>query len=53
MNLKKILVLSAVAIVLFLLITEPEQSAEAVLAVLGWIGVAINALIRFIRRLFA
>ncbi|MFI6101735.1 hypothetical protein ACIA8G_39825 [Lentzea sp. NPDC051213] len=53
MNLKKVLVLAGVALVLFLLITQPEQSASAVQQVLGWLRQGAESIITFIRSLFA
>ncbi|WP_112230455.1 hypothetical protein [Lentzea atacamensis] len=51
-NLKKVLVLAAVALVLFLLITRPEESASAVQQVLGWLRQGAESIITFIRSLF-
>lgn len=51
-NLKKVLVLAAVALVLFLLITRPEESAGAVQTVLGWLRDGAESIITFIRSLF-
>lgn len=51
-NLKKVLVLAAVALVLFLLITRPEESAGAVQTVLGWLREGAESIITFIRSLF-
>jgi hypothetical protein len=52
-NLKKVLVLASVALVLFLLITQPEQSASAVQQVLSWLRQGAESIITFIRSLFA
>lgn len=52
MNLKKILVLACVALVLFLLITEPVWSAQKVQQILHFLWTVANALITFIRSLF-
>ncbi|WP_237048333.1 hypothetical protein [Lentzea guizhouensis] len=52
MNLKKVLVLAGVALVLFLLITQPEESASAVQTVLGWLRQGAESIITFIRSLF-
>ncbi|MFC3893240.1 hypothetical protein ACFOWZ_17345 [Lentzea rhizosphaerae] len=52
MNLKKVLVLAGVALVLFLLITQPEQSAAAVQQVLGWLRQGAESIITFVRSLF-
>lgn len=52
-NLKKVLVLAAVGMVLFLLLTEPEQSASAVQQVLSWLRQGAESIITFIRSLFS
>lgn len=52
MNLKKILVLMGVALALFLLATQPEQSANAVQQVLSWLRQGAESIITFIRSLF-
>ncbi len=51
-NLKKVLVLAVVALVLFLLITRPEESASAVQTVLGWLREGAESIITFVRSLF-
>ncbi|MFD1150936.1 hypothetical protein [Saccharothrix hoggarensis] len=53
MNVKKVVTLAAVALVLFLLITEPDQSAEAVKTALGWLRSGAESIITFVRSLFA
>ncbi|MGH3439935.1 MAG: hypothetical protein ACRDRN_26265 [Sciscionella sp.] len=53
MNAKKAVVLVVVALVLFFLITQPTQSAHAVTNVLGWLKQAAEAVILFVRSLFA
>ena len=50
---KKIMVLIVVAFVLFYLITQPVQSANAVHDVLGWLRDAADAIITFLKQLFA
>lgn len=52
MNLKKVLVLAGVALVLFLLITEPEWSAQKVQQILDLLWTIGNAFITFVRSLF-
>ena len=52
MNLKKILTLAGVALALFLLITQPEWSAQKVLQILDLLWTVANAFITFIRSLF-
>lgn len=53
MNVKKVVTLAAVALVLFLLITQPNESAEAVRTALGWLQSGAESLITFVRSLFA
>ena len=52
-NTKKVVVLAAVALVLFLLITRPVESADAVSQVLAWLRQGAEAIITFVRSLFA
>ncbi|WP_168211534.1 hypothetical protein [Actinosynnema sp. ALI-1.44] len=53
MNLKKILLLAVVALLVFYLITQPTQSANAVQSVLGWLRDGAEAIITFVKSLFA
>jgi hypothetical protein len=50
---KKAIILVAVALVLFYVITQPTQAAEAVQGILGWLRDGAEALITFMRNLFA
>lgn len=52
MNLKKILTFAFVALVLFLLIKEPEMLAGAIQQVLSWLRQGAESIITFIRSLF-
>jgi hypothetical protein len=52
-SLKKILIVGVVALVLFFLITQPLQSADAVHNVLGWLKMGAEAIVTFIRSLFS
>jgi hypothetical protein len=52
-NAKKVATLAAVALVLFLLITQPVESAAAVQQVLAWLRQGAEAIITFLRSLFA
>ncbi|GGP49769.1 hypothetical protein [Saccharothrix coeruleofusca] len=52
MNVKKVVTLAAVALALFLLITQPDESAAAVRQVLQWLREAAEAVITFFRSLF-
>jgi hypothetical protein len=52
-NVKKVVTLAAVALVLFLLITQPEESAGAVKTGLGWLESGAESIITFVRSLFA
>ncbi|MBA0124919.1 hypothetical protein H0B56_05125 [Haloechinothrix sp. YIM 98757] len=51
-NLKKALIVGAVGLVLFFLISQPTESASAVHAVLGWLQEGAEALVTFVRALF-
>ncbi|GAA3864528.1 hypothetical protein GCM10022243_33600 [Saccharothrix violaceirubra] len=53
MNIKKVLTLAAVALVLFFLITQPDQSAQTVKGILGWLRTGAESIITFVRSLFA
>jgi hypothetical protein len=52
-NAKKIVLLAVVALLLFYLITQPQQSADAVQAVLGALRDGAEAIITFVKSLFA
>ncbi|WP_169733954.1 hypothetical protein [Crossiella equi] len=52
MNLKKILIFAGVALVLFLLITQPTQAADGVTGILGTLRGAAESIITFVRSLF-
>jgi hypothetical protein len=52
-NAKKIVTLVVVALLLFYLITQPQQSANAVHSVLGWLRDGAEAIITFVKSLFA
>jgi hypothetical protein len=52
-NAKKVATLAVVALVLFLLITQPVESAAAVQQVLAWLRQGAEAIITFLRSLFA
>lgn len=53
MNVKKVLLLAVVALLVFYLITQPTQSANAVHSVLGWLRDGADAIITFVKSLFA
>ena len=53
MNVKKIVLLAVIALLLFYLITQPTQSANAVQTILGWLRDGAEAIITFIRGVFA
>ena len=53
MNAKKVLLLVGVALVLFYVITQPTQAADAVQGILGWLEDGAEAIITFMRNLFA
>jgi hypothetical protein len=50
---KKAIILVAVALVLFYVITQPTQAASAVQGLLGWLKDGAEAIITFMRNLFA
>lgn len=53
MDVKKILILAGVAIVLFYVITQPNSAANAVQGIFGWLRDGAEAIITFLRSLFA
>jgi hypothetical protein len=53
LNLKKILTFAGVGLLLFFLIAEPSQAAQLVKNILGTLREAAEALITFVRQLFA
>lgn len=53
MNLRKVIIILVVAFVLFFLITQPTQSAGVVTNVLNWLKSGAEAIITFVRSLFA
>jgi hypothetical protein len=50
---KKAMILVGVALVLFYVITQPTAAAEAVQGLLGWLQDGAEAIITFMRSLFA
>jgi hypothetical protein len=52
-NAKKLITLVAVAFVLFFLITQPHESATVVDTVLNWLKNGAQAIITFVKTLFA
>ncbi|WP_216205953.1 hypothetical protein [Amycolatopsis aidingensis] len=52
-GIKKILIVGAVALVLFLLISQPNQSAEAVRTALGWLRDGAEAIVTFVENVFS
>lgn len=53
MNAKKIVTLVIVALVLFFLIAQPDQAADAVTNILDWLKSAAQAVITFVRNVFS
>ena len=53
MNAKKLITLLVVAFVLFFLISQPHESATAVDNVLNWLKSGANAIVTFVKALFA
>jgi hypothetical protein len=52
-NAKKIILLAVVALLLFYLVTQPQQSADAVQSLLGALRDGAEAIITFVKSLFA
>ncbi|WP_007024748.1 hypothetical protein [Saccharomonospora iraqiensis] len=52
-GLKKVLIFGAVALVLFLLVSRPTESAETVRSALSWLRDGAEAIITFFQSLFA
>jgi hypothetical protein len=52
-NIKKFLIVGVVALVLFFLISRPEESADAVRMALGWLRDGAEAIVTFVQSLFA
>jgi cell shape-determining protein MreC len=52
-NMKKVVIVAVVALVLFFLITRPTQSADVVHNILGWLRNGAEAIVTFVRSLFA
>ena len=52
-NLKKLIIILVVAFVLFFLISQPTQSATVVTNILNWLKSGAEAIITFVRSLFA
>lgn len=53
MDAKKAMILVVVALVLFYVITQPTQAANAVQGLLGWLKDGAEAIITFMKNLFA
>ena len=51
-NAKKILIIGGVVLVLFFLISRPNESAEAVQTFLGWLQDGAEGIITFFKALF-
>jgi len=52
-NAKKLVTLLVVAFVLFFLISQPQESATAVHNVLNWLKGGADAVVTFVKSLFA
>lgn len=52
MDAKKLAVLAALALVLFFVITNPGQAADAVHTILGWAADGANQIFSFLEHLF-
>lgn len=53
MNVKKIVLITAVAFVLFYMVTAPTQAADAAQGAFRWLGDSAEAVIVFVRGVFA
>lgn len=53
MNAKKVAIVAGVALVLFYVISQPNQAAEGVQGLFGWLRDGAEAIITFLRSLFA
>ncbi|MGQ0840152.1 hypothetical protein [Actinokineospora sp.] len=53
MNAKKAVILVGVALVLFYVITQPTQAGDAVQSLFGWLREGAEAIITFLKNLFA
>jgi hypothetical protein len=53
MNAKKAIILIVIALVLFYVITQPAQAAEAVQGIFGWLKDGAEAIIEFMKSLFS
>ncbi len=53
MDIKKIVILAGAGIILFYVITQPSQAGQAVQEILGWLRDGAEAIITFLRSVFA
>ncbi|WP_018681111.1 hypothetical protein [Actinokineospora enzanensis] len=53
MNAKKVVMLVVVALVLFYVVSQPTQAAGAVQGLLSWLRDGAEAIITFLKNLFA
>ena len=53
MNAKKLVMLAVVALLVFYLITQPHAAANGVQNVLGWLRDGAEAIITFVKGVFA
>lgn len=52
-NTKKIVIVAVVGLVLFFLVTKPNESADVVHNILGWLRNGAEAILTFVRNLFS
>lgn len=52
-NAKKILIIGVIGLVLFFLISKPNQSADTVHTVLGWLKDGAEAIVTFVKNVFS
>ncbi|WP_197523512.1 hypothetical protein [Actinokineospora pegani] len=53
MNVKKVMIVVFVALALFYVITQPGQAAGMVQGILGWLRDGAEAIITFLKNVFA
>lgn len=53
MDVKKLAILAVAAIILFYVITQPTQAGQAVQDILGWLRDGAEAIITFLKSVFA
>lgn len=52
-NMKKLVIVAVIALILWLLITQPHQTADGVHNILDWLKNAARSIITFVRDVFS